>query len=1314
MLRYKIIAFLALFVGLAAAQQKVMPSTYTAFTESPYPETSANQQKNLASDYIIYKGSMQPLKYTELIRSGEKVGGVTFAQIKTTAGATIPHSSTLTSVATITGMSADSKSATLAYDAAIGKEAAHSNTKVSNMEDFVSLLKTRNTASPNTVWAVVHLEDRPANIQVLELEQAAATGILTVKKIHKADFSADGGLIATCAGSVSPWNTHLGGEEWGVPSSLKWDSAVTGAYTKTSDLGGDVLSLRHLSLHDDDLAKIKKSWTPYMHRWVNEVSIDDSKSADEPVITATKHYSMGRYSIELPYCVDATPQVCYITDDSNTGVAAMFVPDKANDLSSGELFAMKVKQTSAKGVGAGKFDVEWVSLGKASNAQVKALMTKADGSYIKFTDMFEIGTKTAGPNGDYDFTCASGFKATVVDGGAMCLKLKTGMEIAASRFETRIYAAYVGASAQWRKLEGITWSKNRKEMYFAISSNEASMEHKLDSKGDHAEGDHIGIEKNTCGCVYRAPLDANNRIKSISPLVCGVPTSFNTEDKLGHTDGDDKCDIHNIANPDNVAFMNGHDILLIGEDTSKHKNNAVWAYHMETHALTRISTVVQEAETTGVWYHENINGWSYIMNQVQHPDEASTYGGAGTVGYLGPIKVPGVEAEPTQPVAITGATGTFFGESPYPETSAAQQSNMASPWIVYKGLFQKLQYTEIIRSGQKVGGVTFAELLDDSGKTMPHSSELGSVATITGMSDSGKSTLAYDAAIGKASKTKISNMEDFVSILKTRNKATPNTLWAAVHLEDRPANIQVLRLKQNPGTGILTPDKIFHADFSADSGLIATCAGSVSPWNTHLGGEEWGVPSSLKWDSAVTGAYTKTSDLGGDVLSLRHLSLHDDDLAKIKKSWTPYMHRWVNEVSIDDSKSADEPVITATKHYSMGRYSIELPYCVDATPQVCYITDDSNTGVAAMFVPDKANDLSSGELFAMKVKQTSAKGVGAGKFDVEWVSLGKASNAQVKALMTKADGSYIKFTDMFEIGTKTAGPNGDYDFTCASGFKATVVDGGAMCLKLKTGMEIAASRFETRIYAAYVGASAQWRKLEGITWSKNRKEMYFAISSNEASMEHKLDSKGDHAEGDHIGIEKNTCGCVYRAPLDANNRIKSISPLVCGVPTSFNTEDKLGHTDGDDKCDIHNIANPDNVAFMNGHDILLIGEDTSKHKNNAVWAYHMETHALTRISTVVQEAETTGVWYHENINGWSYIMNQVQHPDEASTYGGAGTVGYLGPIKVPGTAAVGVDNGGKKAIELNAEAAKAAAVSGAVSFVTIVPAIFAAVLALMM
>ena len=223
----------------------------------------------------------------------------------------------------------------------------------------------------------------------------------------------------------------------------------------------------------------------------------------------------------------------------------------------------------------------------------------------------------------------------------MCLKLDNWHGESGSRFETRS-RRLCGASSQWRKLEGITYSKNRKEMYFAISSAEDSMEHQLAGDGDHANGDHIGVEKNKCGCVYRAPLDANNRIESISPLICGVYEHFNSEDKLLHTSSDDTCDIHNIANPDNVAFMEGHDILLIGEDTSKHKNNAVWAYHMESHALTRISTVVQDAETTGVWCREHQRDGLSSVPQVQHPDEGSTYGGAGTVGYLGPIKVPGV------------------------------------------------------------------------------------------------------------------------------------------------------------------------------------------------------------------------------------------------------------------------------------------------------------------------------------------------------------------------------------------------------------------------------------------------------------------------------------------------------------------------------------------------------------------------------------------------------------------------------------------------------------------------------------------------
>ena len=130
---------------------------------------------------------------------------------------------TLGSVATISAQTDPSRAT--GYDADIGTE--HSNTKVSNMQDFVSLLKTRNVDSPETVWAVVHLEDRPANIQILELEQAAATGILTVKALHKADFSA-GQPHRHRAGSVSPGTPIYNGGEWGVPDSIKWDDSTTG------------------------------------------------------------------------------------------------------------------------------------------------------------------------------------------------------------------------------------------------------------------------------------------------------------------------------------------------------------------------------------------------------------------------------------------------------------------------------------------------------------------------------------------------------------------------------------------------------------------------------------------------------------------------------------------------------------------------------------------------------------------------------------------------------------------------------------------------------------------------------------------------------------------------------------------------------------------------------------------------------------------------------------------------------------------------------------------------------------------------------
>merc|ERR1712054_305051 len=145
-------------------------------------------------------------------------------------------------------------------------------------------------------------------------------------------------------------------------------------------------------------------------------------------------------------------------------------------------------------------------------------------------------------------------------------------------------------------------------------------------------------------------LNSINEVHHIKPLVCGNWHSHNSG-TLGHPIADpskDKCDTLGIANPDNVAFMVGHDKLLIGEDTGYHKNNAVWGYDMTSHSLTRIMTVPHGAETTGVYWHSDINGYAYIQNQVQHPSPESTYGRAGAIGYI-KIKV----AADNTPMPIT-------------------------------------------------------------------------------------------------------------------------------------------------------------------------------------------------------------------------------------------------------------------------------------------------------------------------------------------------------------------------------------------------------------------------------------------------------------------------------------------------------------------------------------------------------------------------------------------------------------------------------------------------------------------------------------
>jgi hypothetical protein len=49
-----------------------------------------------------------------------------------------------------------------------------------------------------------------------------------------------------------------------------------------------------------------------------------------------------------------------------------------------------------------------------------------------------------------------------------------------------------------------------------------------------------------------------------------------------------------------------------------HVNNFLWAYNVDTKALTRVLSCPAGAESTGLHAVDEINGWTYVMSNFQH------------------------------------------------------------------------------------------------------------------------------------------------------------------------------------------------------------------------------------------------------------------------------------------------------------------------------------------------------------------------------------------------------------------------------------------------------------------------------------------------------------------------------------------------------------------------------------------------------------------------------------------------------------------------------------------------------------------------
>ena len=428
----------------------------------------------------------------------------------------------------------------------------------------------------------------PASMSLTEMEQDNKTGELKPVKVEKIDFSAVDGLWIPCNGSLSPWNTHLGSEEY-EPDARQFLDV-------TSKTRSQVETFAQFYFGD------KAKANPYFYGYTPEITVD--KNGKTSVV---KHYSTGRFSHELAKVMPDNKTVFYGDDGGNTGMF-MYVADTEKDLSSGTLYAAKFKQTGTENGGSGDF--EWINLGHATDKEVKEIID----SGITFNDIFE--TSDVPKEG---FTAIKQYSY----GSTEYLKLKPGKEKAAAFLETRRYAAMLGATTEFNKMEGVALNEKDNKVYIAISDQSKAME--KDSKGADP-ADHIQLQKIKAGVTYQLDLtngqkdSKGNAIESsyvassMSGLVVGE--DLPAADAYGNTANVDK-----VANPDNLSYSEAMRTLFIGEDSGNHTNNYVWAYNVDTKELNRILSVPAGAEATGLFAADDRNGFSYIFSNFQHPGD---------------------------------------------------------------------------------------------------------------------------------------------------------------------------------------------------------------------------------------------------------------------------------------------------------------------------------------------------------------------------------------------------------------------------------------------------------------------------------------------------------------------------------------------------------------------------------------------------------------------------------------------------------------------------------------------------------------------
>src|SRR5471030_145880 len=557
------------------------PATAASFKSASFASMAAPSLANPAAMATTTVGSTLTVNYSDGTTQAYKLAYQPFF----VTGDLLPNGSGGT---TLAGGYYDINNQPIIDKSVLGKERQF----FSDCPDGTSLLSldkpTVASIKGKAVFAVVQFEyatrdqslvsaygQLPSPIAVLTLDQDQTTGKLTLVKYHNVDTSKANGLWITCGASRSPWNTHLSSEEYEPDATSIASNTQFKAFSQ--NLYGDPAKAN-----------------PYHYGHMPEITVNPDGTG-----SIKKHYCMGRISHEL---VQVMPdeRTALMGDDATNGGLFMFVADKAQDLSSGTLYVAKwTQKTTDNG---GSATLSWIKLGSATSSEIKALADT-----LKAADILSV--KSTDP-ADASYT------KIPFSGKSNWIKIVPGKEKAAAFLETHRYAAFKGGSLGFTKMEGTTVNAKDKIAYSAMSYIQPAM-----TNGSGG----ISIKGPNAGVVYALNLKAGQLDDTGAainsewvPVDMGAVPALVGEDlakpdALGNLANPDK-----IANPDNIKFSEKLRTLFIGEDSGLHVNNFLWAYNVDTKALTRVLSTPAGAESTGLHAVDDMNGFAYIMSNFQH------------------------------------------------------------------------------------------------------------------------------------------------------------------------------------------------------------------------------------------------------------------------------------------------------------------------------------------------------------------------------------------------------------------------------------------------------------------------------------------------------------------------------------------------------------------------------------------------------------------------------------------------------------------------------------------------------------------------